>query len=514
LSQIFIEEKKEKKLGECSHKKACPYLNFERASSVLAQRDYLIRRVDEMERIMDLAREKIEKLREENKVLRKEKESLKQELAKSYCKKFKPNLKEETEEMPKKKKGAPFGHPGTSRKRPKRIDEYVDIYPLQCDRCGTEDITIYAESFEEHIIEDIKIRVKNTCYRSHYGYCKRCRKVIYPKEKMRIIPNSRIGSNARAICGYLRYMGLPFRKVAKISKDIFGLEITHPSLLDFDTKIAKNGESLYERIKDEVRSSSSINADETGWKVNGENFWLWNFVNGEVALFRIEAKRAAEIVRDTLGEEYDGILGSDFYSAYNNNIKAKGKQKCLAHLLREVKEIEKKNEFDTGSQEELLCQKLKEALKGAIKTWNEFHQGKKSTKDLKAAKEIAAQKLIEVISSPQENKDITRLKKRIIKHEGELLTFLDHPEIEPTNNKAERALRASVIMRKITFGNRSATGARNHQVIMSILQTASLHHIEPFSIFLSLANKKDRLIVLEEELVSSADKEPKRIRAP
>ena len=181
MSQIFLEEKKEKKLGECSHKKACPYLNFERASSVLAQRDYLIRRVDEMERIMDLAREKIEKLREENKVLRKEKESLKQELVKSYPKKFKPNLKEERKEMPKKKKGAPFGHPGTSRKRPKRIDEYVDIYPLQCDRCGTEDITIYGESFEEHIIEDIKIRVKNICYRSHYGYCKRCRKVIYPK---------------------------------------------------------------------------------------------------------------------------------------------------------------------------------------------------------------------------------------------------------------------------------------------------------------------------------------------
>ena len=309
-------------------------------------------------------------------------------------------------------------------------------------------------------------------------------------------------------------MGLPFRKVAKISKDIFGLEITHPSLLDFDTKIAQNGESLYERIKDEVRSSSSINADETGWKVNGENFWLWNFVNGEVALFRIEAKRAGEIVKDTLGEEYDGILGSDFYSTYNN-IKAKGKQKCLAHLLREVKEIEKKNEFDKDSQEKLLCQKLKEALKSAIKTWNEFHQEKKSTKDLKVAKEVTTQKLIEVISSPQENKDITRLKKRIIKHESELLTFLDHPEIEPTNNKAERALRASVIMRKITFGNRSATGARNHQVIMSILQTASLHHIEPLSIFLSLAaNKKDQLVVLEEELASSANKEPKRIRAP
>lgn len=196
---------------------------------------------------------------------------------------------------------------------------------------------IYERSFEEHIVEDVQVRVKNTCYRSHYGYCKRCSKVVYPKEEVEIIPKSRIGSNARAISSYLRYIGIPFRKVAKISKDIFGLEITHPSLLNFDSKLAENGEPIYERIKDEVCSSSCINADETGWRVNGENFWLWDFVNKYVALFKIEEKRGSKVVKDTLGEEYNGILSSDFYSAYNDNIKAKGKQKCLAHLLREVK---------------------------------------------------------------------------------------------------------------------------------------------------------------------------------
>lgn len=499
--------------NDCPYKDACPYLNFEPTARVLAQRDYLSRRVDEMEKAMDLAREKIEELQEENKILKEEKEFIKQELNPTFRKKFKP--KKEEEEKPKKKRGSPFGHRGTSRKRPKRIDEYIDIYPARCDRCGAKDITIYERSFEEHIVEDVQVRVKNTCYRSHYGYCKRCSKVVYPKEEAEIIPKSRIGPNARAISSYLRYIGVPFRKVAKISKDLFGLEITHPSLLDFDTKLAKNGESIYEKIKDEVRSSPSINVDETGWKVDGENFWLWNFINKQVALFRIEEKRGSKVVKDTLGEEYDGILSSDFYSAYNNNVKAKGKQKCLVHLLREVKKIEEKNEFDEDAQEEFLCQKLKEALKGAIRIWNEFQRGEKSIEDLKAVKEVTAQKLIEVISSPSENKDIQRLKKRLIKHENELLTFLNHPEIEPTNNRAERALRSSVIMRKITFGNRSTTGIRNHQVIMSILQTASLHHIEPLPIFLSLAtNKEDRLMVFQEEFTSSTENEPKRIRAP
>ena len=497
----------------CPYKDACPYLNFKPAAKVLAQRDYLNRRVDEMEKIMDLARKKIEQLREENKVLRKEKESLKEELNQAHRKRLKLNLKDE--EKPKKKRGSPFGHRGSSRKRPKRIDEYVDIYPAKCDRCGTKDITIYESSFEEHIIEDVQVRVKNTCYRSHYGYCQRCRKVVYPKEEVEIIPKSRIGPNARIIFSYLRYIGIPFRKVAKISKDIFGLKITHPTLLDFDSKLAENGEPIYEKIKDKVCSSSSVNVDETGWRVNGENFWLWNFVNKYVALFRIEKKRGNQVVKDTLGDEYSGILSSDFYSAYNDKVKAKSKQKCLVHLLREVKKIEERNEFNEDTQEELLCQNLKGKLKDAIRVWNEFHQEEKSIEDLKAVKEVTAQKLIEVISSPTENKDIQRLKKRLFKYESELLTFLDHPEIEPTNNRAERALRASVIMRKITFGNRSTTGARNHQVIMSILQTASLHHIEPLSIFLSLAaNKEDSLMAFQEELTSSTENEPKRIRAP
>lgn len=139
MAIVFLQEKKEKKVRKCPYKDACPYLNFEPAARVLAQRDYLSRKVDEMERVMDLAREKIEELRGGNKVLEEEKKSLKQELNQAHRKRFKPNLKDE--EKPKKKRGSPFGHQGTSRKRAKRIDEYVDIYPAKCDRCGAKDIT-------------------------------------------------------------------------------------------------------------------------------------------------------------------------------------------------------------------------------------------------------------------------------------------------------------------------------------------------------------------------------------
>lgn len=486
---------------ECFQKDKCPYLNFRPASEVLEERDHLSKRVVEMEGIMRLAEEEIGNLREKVKLLEEEKQSLQQELNQSYRKPFKPNLREvEEQKLVKRKKGAPIGHMGKTRKRPEKVDEYVNIYPNKCAICGSKDITVYKSS-EEHIVEDVQIRVKTTCFRKHYGYCPGCKKVIYPSDE-RIIPKSRIGPVARAVGGYLRYLGIPFRKVKKIFKNVFNFEISHPTLLDFDTQMAEKGLPLYEQIKCLVRHSSWIHADETGWRVAGINHWLWNFTNEDLALYRIEKSRGSEVVKETLGEKYDGFVISDFYSAYNS-IEAKGKQKCIGHLLDEIKNIEEKNKFPERSQEQLFCQNLKVILKESLEVWRRFKGKEISFATLKQSKEIIAQQLTKLLLYRLENKDVQRLRKRIIKHNKALLTFLEHPEIEPTNNRAERQLRPNVILRKITFGNRSDTGARNHSVIMSIVQTAILKGANPFNIFLSLtgnsssAGKQDLLFTVQ-----------------
>ena len=201
-----------------------------------------------------------------------------------------------------------------------------------------------------------------------------------------------------------------------------------------------------------------------------------------------ERSRGADIVEDTLGKKYSGVLITDFYAAYNS-IEAKTKQKCIGHLLKEIKDIEEKKLAVEDTQDHLLCQKLKSILKSAIGTWNKFKMGEKTIDELKTFKEIVASQLTEFVLYQSENEHIKRLKKRIVKHNKDLLTFLEYPEIEPTNNRAERQLRPNVIMRKITFGNRSQTGAKNHSIIMSILQTAILNHRKPLDVLLSLVTK-------------------------
>jgi FtsZ-binding cell division protein ZapB len=451
---------------------------------LIAERDYLRQRLDEMESSMGVAEAEIEKLRRENEELKGEKEALRYDLKQMLGKIFKPQVKPRDADHPKR--GAPCGHRGNSRRRPEEISEFIDIYPDKCDRCGGQ-VNGYPNTFDQHVIEDIEIKKRVTCYRFHCGYCRHCQKVVYPK-KENIPANDRIGSEARAVGGYLRHLGLTYRKTASIFKGIFGLELTHPSFMAFNTEQAQNGLSVYEGIKQSIRHSPCVNADETGWRVNGQNHWLWVFTNKDTAFYLIDKSRGSKVVSNVLSEKYEGVLTTDFYSSYNK-LKAQAKQRCLAHLLREIKEVEEREKLAPDSIDGRFCEELKTVFKQTIDVWNEYREGTKILQDLVREKGQAVSRLVELLLSPIKHKDTRRLRRRIIKHNQELFTFLDNPVVEPTNNRAERQLRPLVIMRKVTFGNRSAVGALNQAVLTSIIQTGVLNGIEPLDICLALSEK-------------------------
>jgi len=256
----------------------------------------------------------------------------------------------------------------------------------------------------------------------------------------------------------------------------------------FNTEQAQNGLSVYEGIKQSIRHSPCVNADETGWRVNGQNHWLWVFTNKDAALYLIDKSRGSKVINNVLGEKYEGVLTTDFYSAYNK-LEAQAKQRCLAHLLHEIKEVEEKNRLASDSIDGRFCEELKTVFRQTIDVWNEYREGTKVLQDLVKEKGQAISRLVELLLLPIKHRDTRRLRRRITKHNRELFTFLDNPVVEPTNNRAERQLRPLVIMRKVTFGNRTALGALNQAVIMSIIQTGVLNGIEPLDICQALSLK-------------------------
>jgi hypothetical protein len=462
----------------CGRKDNCPYLRV------------LEERIKDMEKIMEVSTDKVLELKEKIKLLEEENKDLQDKLNRIKRTSFKPNVKNGQEHKTKQenKRGAPLGHKGTSRRRSEVIDEYVDIYPTKCNKCQREDITVYNNLFAKHIVEDIEIKLKTTCYRYHYGYCSKCKRTIYPRDSF-VPSRCRIGPNARAISCYLRYKSkIPFDEVGRIFKDLFNLNLSPSSLVNFENKMAENSFIEYEKIKSMVKNSSFIHSDETGWRVDGRNYWLWCFTNDKIALYHIDKTRGSDVVKQILGKDYKGVLISDFYSAYNS-ISASAKQKCIVHLLRDIKDIKENKELK--STDNLFCEMLKETLQEAIDDDKEFRCGKKTSEELKKDKEEICKKLTDLMLCEISDEKLKTLRKRIIKHNNELLTFFDNKDVEPTNNRAERNLRPNVIMRKVTFGNRSQTGVRNHQVLMSVLQTGVLSGANPFDIFLSL-NFKDK----------------------
>ena len=225
--------------------------------------------------------------------------------------------------------------------------------------------------------------------------------------------------------------------------------------------------------------------DETGWKKDGLSYWLWCFCNSAMAFYHIDKSRGSKVVKNILGDKFSGIILSDFLSAYNA-INSK-KQKCLVHILRAVKRLD----ASCGSDKEVadFCRKFKKIIKRVIHLFN----NRKRIPDYVTYRADIIAQCKRLLSKPFSHKKLERWRNKLEQHREELYTCLFHPGSDSNNNFVERMLRSNVIMRKLTFGNRSDNGTKNHSVIMSLLKTAKLNKRYPPDIFRQILTKPSQV---------------------
>jgi transposase len=430
-----------------------------------------------LEQLVLKLKEENEKLKEENAYLKFKLEDMQSKRYKS--KKIKPPDDTQAPPAPSspKKRGGLFGHMGWFRKRPKRIDRTVDVKLSCCPECGSKDLT-ECENISEHVVEDIVLpRVDATLYRKHRYYCKKCKQVVSPKGAGEIT-GSRIGPRAKAFAAFLRYgIKISGRDVTALFSKAFNLKISASSIAGFMDQLKVEALPIYNDLLASLKKGPFIHADETGWPIDGINHWLWKFSNKKICFSHIDKGRGQKVVEEILGKSYDGVLISDFLSAYNK-IAAKAKQRCLAHIFRD---LDKVIEYWRDDKEVLrYCQRLTKILMDAISLYKEY-KGKEWDEKYYTRRARLKDSLKD-FSFPNPNKRILRrFAKRLERHKDEILTFLYEKDIDHHNNHAEQQIRPDVIFRKITFGNRSLTGAENHSVIMTVLQTAKLNGMDPIA---------------------------------
>ncbi len=244
----------------------------------------------------------------------------------------------EEQKTPPKKRGAKVGHPGWFRQKPARIDIVEEVTLPCCPHCGNRDLGECAE-VEEHIQEDIVLpRLKVTKYRRHHYWCKHCKKVVAGSGKDEL-PNSYLGPQAKAVAGFLKYaVKISDRDIKKIFQELCGLTIVSATIPGFNNQTCRKSLPVYTELKNELRQAPYVHADETGCPVDGTNWWDWVFATPKICLHVIRHSRGQKVVAEILGQTYPGILITDFLSAYNQ-LETTAKQRCLVHLLRELKKI-------------------------------------------------------------------------------------------------------------------------------------------------------------------------------
>ena len=261
-----------------------------------------------------------------------------------------------------------------------------------------------------------------------------------------------------------------FSTIRKFLRDVVGVRVCRGYLAKLIAKVSDWLAPAYEELLARLPGEAFLNVDETGHKENARKFWTWCFRAELYTLFRIEPSRGSQVLVDTLGEEFNGVLGCDYFGAYRKYMRQFDVlvQFCLAHLIRDVKFLATLPD----KRQRAYGERVREALRELFAV---IHRRDKLSPAGFARKLQAARVEVVRVATTRvpPGKHARNLAKRFHKHGEAYFQFITTPGIEPTNNLAEQAIRFVVIDRRITQGTRSETGRRWCERIWTTIATCA-----------------------------------------
>jgi transposase len=369
----------------------------------------------------------------------------------------------------KRKRGGQKGHAGH---RQQLLDptETVPLKPSVCS-CGSP-VFHHVEPFYTHQqIELPEIELEVTHYVLHKGCCSHCGRSVSAK----LDPAHRTGYGPRmsALIAELSGMQAVSRKsVQQFLSSVLGISISTGALQKVIDRVSEAIEPAYERIGQVAHEDSVGYIDETSWFKAGKLHWLWVMVTASVALYLVHPRRSREAFNELI-RQWQGILVSDNYSVYKNWVNQR--QSCLSHYIRKARGLAESPDKEIshfGEQMLHLLQQLchfANAPPGPVK-WKNFY---------------SHFVLLLMLHETADN-EAGMLARSLAAEMDSLWTFLDEHGVEPTNNRAERALRFGVLWRKRSLGSQSDKGLRWVERILSLKETCRIKAKAPFSVLVEM----------------------------
>ncbi len=388
---------------------------------------------------------------------------------------FGPNEKPQKASSKKrrpKKQGAQKGHDPHLRQLlpPEDVTKTIDMFPTHCP-CGCIDLKTCDEPpLRSQTIDIPPIKPDVTEYVQHMLECRGCGEVVYEPLSDDIKRNV-FGSGVLAVVGILTGMlNTSKRKALEVVNEVFGVPMSLGGLSNCEAKIAAAMESPYHEVHAYIQSQGKAHADETSWRRGNQlKGWVWTLCCTTAAVFMINASRSQEAARKLLGS-FLGVLNSDRWSAYS--FYEGLRQICWAHLKRDFKAISEADgrlgkigsKLHTLSKEILF---LRRRVRDGTLQWRTFQR-----------RMVPLQKEVERLLEKGATFDgrLAGKCRDILKHRECLWQFVRDPDVEPTNNAAERIIRQAVLWRKMCFGTQSKRGAKYAERILTVCATCRLQH--------------------------------------
>lgn len=445
--------------------------------------DRLAQRMAKLEEKLFSVMERNTELEEENARLRREVADLKQQLAaarKDSSTSSKPpssDIVKPKKPLPKggkkRKKGGQPGHDQHVRSPfPREAVDDFEAYTLDsCPDCGGR---LVLSRCEPEVLQQVEITEKPMVVTEHRGvayWCPHCRKVHYAPMPEAVVKAGLFGPRLTALVAFMKGVcHASFSTIRKFLRDVVRVEVSRGYLAKLIGKVSESLAPAYAELFQRLPGEAVLNIDETGHKENGQKFWTWCFRAQMYTLFRIDKSRGSKVLVEVLGEEFNGVLGCDYFSAYRKYMRECDVlvQFCMAHLIRDVKFLLTL----PGREVQAYGQRLRDALR---ELFGVIHRGEKMTPaGFQRALETAREQVMKAATTRvPDAKHARNLAKRFRENGEAYFRFITTPGIDPTNNLAEQAIRFVVIDRHITQGTRSERGRRWCERIWTVIATCA-----------------------------------------
>lgn len=396
--------------------------------------------------------------------------------------------KKKTDRRKKAKRGGQKGHRRKLREPlpPERVDEQI-IYEMNAD--DVRELKLMpTDDFEivQHIeLLDLPIHVTEHRLRKYLDADGNTVLPHVPELKNQPIFGPRMLSmigwlKSRAHCSY--------STIALWMDDVLQVPVSRGYLAKLCTGvISASLADAHDQLTAAIPQQETLGSDESSLKNNGTKHWIWCITAPLFTLFHIAASRGRKVLEELIGDDYDGHLHFDYFSAncsfaWNFDIKA---QYCWAHLVRDIRFLEKHPDKKTKAWAERLLDRSRRMFSAWHRrdtmTDDGFHRSMLTHRD----------RFLEIIRKPPDSNEAANLaarfatveyldeessESRLYDMSQDYFRFMFESGVEPTNNHSEQQIRHCVIDRRITQGTRSAAGQRYHERMWTAIATCTKQH--------------------------------------